>query len=72
MPASYQPKRGGSIEIASEKAVSDILLDLNQRPDSSEIIDREEEFINAYIQQNNKRVQVLSLFSSLLRSFFLC
>lgn len=58
MPTSYQPKRGGSIEIVSEKAVSDILLDLHKRPESSETIDREEEFINAYVQQNNKRIQV--------------
>ena len=58
MPTSYQPKRGGSIEIVSEKVVSDILLDLHKRPESSETIDREEEFINAYIQQNNKRIQV--------------
>lgn len=66
MPTSYQPKQGGSIEIVSEKAVSDILLDLNKRPDSSDTIDREEDFINAYIQQNNKRIQVR--FSSSLRT----
>ncbi len=67
MPASYQPRRGGLIEVVSEKAASEIVVDLNKRPDSTEFVDREEEFINEYIQQNSKRIQVepfLSFFLS--------
>jgi hypothetical protein len=58
MPSLYQPRRGGSIKVLSEKAASEILVDLTKRPDSSEFVDREEEFINEYIQQNTKRIQV--------------
>jgi hypothetical protein len=62
MPAFYQPRRGGSIEVASEKAAEEVLVDLNKRTDSTDFIDREEEFINQYIQQNVKRVQVTRWF----------
>ena len=67
MRSFYQPKRGGSIEVVSEKAASEIVVDLNQRADSSESVDREEEFINEYIQQNAKRIQVEVLFSWFIR-----
>jgi hypothetical protein len=60
MPAFYQPRRGGLIEVVSEKTAAEVLVDLNKRPDSTEFIDREEEFINEYIQQNSKRIQVAS------------
>jgi len=62
MPSLYQPQRGGSIKVVSEKAASEIVVDLTKRPDSSEFVDREEEFINEYIQQNTKRIQVETFF----------
>lgn len=64
MPSSYQPRRGGLIEVVSEKAASEIVTDLTKRPDTatSELVDNEEEFINEYIQQNSKRIQVKHFF----------
>jgi hypothetical protein len=62
MPSLYQPQRGGSIKVVSEKAASELVVDLTKRPDSSEFVDREEEFINEYIQQNTKRIQVETFF----------
>jgi len=70
MPSLYQPRRGGSIKVVSEKAASEIVVDLTKRPDSSEFVDREEKFINEYIQQNTKRIQVESS-SPILRVFSL-
>jgi hypothetical protein len=58
MPSFYQPQQGGLIEVVSDKAASEIVADLTKRPDSHEFVDREEEFINEYIQQNTKRTQV--------------
>ena len=58
MPSFYQARPGGVIQIVEEKAASDVLTDLNRRPDSSEYIEPEEKFINDYIQQNSKRIQV--------------
>jgi hypothetical protein len=63
MPSLYQPQRGGSIKVVAEKAASELVVDLTKRPDSSEFVDREEEFINEYIQQNTKRIQVEPFFS---------
>ncbi|CAF0881626.1 unnamed protein product [Rotaria sordida] len=60
MPSLCQPRRGGSIEVVSEKAVSEILTDLTQRPDSTVYVEPEEKFINDYIQQNSKRIQSAS------------
>ncbi|CAF0771391.1 unnamed protein product [Rotaria sp. Silwood1] len=60
MPSLYQPRRGGSIEVVSEKAASEIVTDLEKRPDSTEYIEPEEKFINDYIQQNSKRIQSAS------------
>ncbi len=66
MPSFYQPRRGGLIEVVSEKAASDIVVDLNKKSDSStEFVDREQEFIDDYIQQNAKRIQVESMGFSL-------
>jgi len=58
MPSFYQPRQGGLIEVVSEKAASEIVVDLTKKSDSTEFLDREEEFINEYIQQNSKRIQV--------------
>ncbi|CAF3849009.1 unnamed protein product [Rotaria magnacalcarata] len=60
MPSLYRPRRGGSIEVVSEKAASDILVDLNKRPDSTEFVEPADKFINEYIQQNSKRIQSAS------------
>ncbi|CAM2708142.1 unnamed protein product [Rotaria socialis] len=60
MPSLYRPRRGGSIEIVSEKAASDILVDLNKRPGSAEFVEPADKFINEYIQQNSKRIQSAS------------
>ncbi|CAF4199036.1 unnamed protein product [Rotaria sp. Silwood2] len=60
MPSLYQPRRGGSIEVVSEKAASEIVTDLTKRSDSTEYIEPEEKFINDYIQQNSKRIQSAS------------
>jgi hypothetical protein len=70
MPSLYQPQRGGSIKVVSEKAASELVVDLTKRPDSSEFVDREEEFINEYIQQNTKRIQVQPFFCPDLMVFF--
>jgi hypothetical protein len=70
MPSLYQPRRGGLIEVVSEKAASEIVADLTKRPDSTEYVDREEEFINEYIQQNAKRIQVERPF--FLVNYFFC
>ena len=58
MPSFYQARRGGSIQVVEEKAAAEVLTDLNQRPDSSAYVEPEEKFINDYIQQNSKRIQV--------------
>ena len=58
MPSSYQPRQGGVIEVVSEKAAADIVSDLNKRPVSTEYIEPEDKFIDEYIQQNSKRIQV--------------
>jgi hypothetical protein len=75
MPSFYQPRQGGFIEVVSEKAASEILVDLTKRPaDSTELVDREEEFINEYIQQNAKRIQVECsfCFRSIQRKYLEC
>ena len=59
MPSSYQPRQGGVIEVVSEKAMAEIVSDLNKRPASTEYIEPEDKFINEYIQQNSKRIQVV-------------
>lgn len=69
MPAFYQPRRGGLIEVVSEQGASEVVADLTKRPDSSDFVDREEEFINEYIQQNAKRIQVEHPSSSLMIYF---
>jgi hypothetical protein len=66
MPSVYQPRRGGLIEVVSEKAASEVVADPAKRPDSTEYVGPEDKFINDYIQQNSKRIQV-ELFS---RSIF--
>lgn len=58
MPSLYQPRPGGSIQIVEEKAAADVVTDLNKRPESNEYVDPEDKFINDYIQQNSKRIQV--------------
>lgn len=59
MPSSYQPRQGGVIEVVSEKAMAEIVSDLNKRPASTEYVEPEDKFINEYIQQNSKRIQVV-------------
>jgi hypothetical protein len=71
MPSFYQPRRGGLIEVVSEKAASEIVVDLTKKSDSTEFLDREEEFINEYIQQNSKRIQVELPFFLVQFFFFL-
>lgn len=58
MPSLYRPRPGGSIEIVEEKAAANVLTDLNKRPESNEYVEPEDKFINDYIQQNSKRIQV--------------
>lgn len=58
MPSLYHPRKGGSIEVISEKAANDVVIDLNQRPDSTEFIEPEDKYINEYIQQNARRIEV--------------
>jgi hypothetical protein len=58
MPSLYQPRRGGLIEVVAEQAASDIAVDVAKRPDSTEGVHHNEKFINDYIQQNSKRIQV--------------
>jgi hypothetical protein len=58
MPSCYQPRRGGTIEVVSEKAASEVVADVTGRSDSTEFVDPEDKFINEYIQQNAKRIQV--------------
>lgn len=61
MPPFYQPRRGGIIEVASEQAVQNILDESTKESDTNdECFNREEEFINEYIQQNSKRIQSAS------------
>lgn len=64
MPPFYQPRRGGIIEVASEQAVQNILDESTKESDTNdECFNREEEFINEYIQQNSKRIQVKHTYS---------
>ncbi len=71
MPSFYQPRQGGLIEVVSEKAASEIVLDLTKKSDSTEFLDRAEEFINEYIQQNSKRIQVeLPFFTGSILFFY--
>jgi hypothetical protein len=62
MPAFYQPRRGGVIEVVSETTASEILADSEENPDSTEHVGPEDKFIDEYIQQNSKRIQVEPLF----------
>ncbi|CAF0772862.1 unnamed protein product [Adineta steineri] len=57
MSTLYQPKRGGVIEVVSEEAASDLVVDVAKKSDSLEDTHPEEKFINDYIKQNSKRVQ---------------
>lgn len=70
MPSLYRPRKGGSIEVVSEKAAAELVSDLTIRPDSTEYVEPEEKFINDYIQQNAKRIQVKVL--CLVQGFFSC
>lgn len=64
MPSFYQARPGGVIQVIEEKTASEIVTDLNKRAESGEYVEPEEKFINDYIQQNSKRIQVRDFFFS--------
>lgn len=60
MSGARRTRGNDSIEIVSEQAAAEMIVDLNKRPDSTIYVEPEEKFINNYIQQNCKRIEVCS------------
>jgi hypothetical protein len=59
MACSYRARRGGTIEVISEKAASELLSEPHERYDTNRSTKHDDDFIADFMQQNNKRIQVI-------------